>query len=106
LLRRDLHAWICNRLASLLATDPEEIDLDTPIQDYDLDSVDAILMAGDLEETFALEVDPAAFLRFPTLRSMIAALERALAAGSALDIGEEFVADPAAADEAAQKPRK
>jgi acyl carrier protein len=101
----DFRAWVCNRLATLLGTAPEEIDLDKSIYDYDLDSVDAIIMAGELEEVFAVAVDPAAFLQFPTLRSTIAALERALATGGALDFGEEFVADRPAADEAAQEPR-
>jgi acyl carrier protein len=57
-----------------LGAAPETIALDRTLGDYGLDSVDGILIAGDLEESFAIEIDPASFIRFDTFESMIVAL--------------------------------
>jgi acyl carrier protein len=70
----DVRNWIREHLGKVLGVPPETIALDKDLASYGLDSVDAVLMAGELEEAMGLEIDPAAFLQHPTLESMIRAL--------------------------------
>lgn len=101
--RADVGAWVLDRLAALLATGAEKIDLDKSIYDYGLESVDAVILAGEFEEAFAVEVDPGAFVQSPTLRGVIAGLQEALDGGGAPDVGEEFFTERSSTDEAAQQ---
>jgi acyl carrier protein len=69
-----LRDWAKNHLAQLLAIAPESIRLDTTFADYGLDSVDAVLMAGELEDALGREIDPASFLQYDTFEQMIEAM--------------------------------
>lgn len=69
-----LRHWVRNHLASLLGVSPDSILLDRSLADYGLDSVDAVLMAGELEEALGIEIDPASFLQFDTFEQMIVAV--------------------------------
>jgi acyl carrier protein len=66
--------WARAYVGQLLGRPAEEIDLYRPLSEYGLDSVDAVVMAGEMEEHFGVEVDPATFLREATLGELIAEL--------------------------------
>ncbi|HEV2362703.1 MAG TPA: acyl carrier protein [Caulobacteraceae bacterium] len=70
-----IRGWVRQYLAEVLGIPASEVRLDCTLETYGLDSVEAVLMAGALEEELAYEIDPAAFLQFPTIESMVAALE-------------------------------
>jgi acyl carrier protein len=72
----DARDWVRQRLATSLGLRAEDIVLEKSIYDYGMDSVDAVILAGELEEFLGIEVDPAAFLQQPTLEAMIAGLDR------------------------------
>jgi acyl carrier protein len=63
--------WVIAYLADLVDLPPEEITADTPFKDYSVDSADAIIMGGSLEDHFNVEVDAALFLRNETLDALI-----------------------------------
>ena len=67
--------WARAYLAHLLNRPDGEIDLYQPLSEYGLDSVDAVVMAGEMEAHFGIEIDPATFLREATLGELIAELE-------------------------------
>ncbi|GAC1305147.1 MAG: acyl carrier protein [Steroidobacteraceae bacterium] len=67
----DLRDWVRGHLGRLLGMAPEAIALDRKLSDYGLDSVDGILMAGELEDRFSVEVDPAIFLQCPNFEAMV-----------------------------------
>ena len=71
---KGLRDWVRNHLAHLLGVAPETIVLERSLADYGLDSVDAVLMAGELEEALGVEIDPAGFLQFDTFEQMIVAV--------------------------------
>ena len=54
--------WATAYLAHLVGKAEGEIDLYRPFNDYGLDSLDAVVMAGEMEEHFRVEIDPALFL--------------------------------------------
>jgi acyl carrier protein len=78
----DLRRWVRQHLGHLLNVAPDSIALDRTLSDYGLDSVDGVLMAGELEDAFRIEVDPAVFMTFDTFEAMIVGLARTLHPGS------------------------
>jgi acyl carrier protein len=72
----DIRTWVRRYLAELLGIPLPEVRLDCPLSHYGLSSVDAVRMGGELEDQLNIEIDPAAFLRLPTVEHMIEALER------------------------------
>ena len=70
----DLRDWVRGHLGRLLGKPPEAIKLDCTLSDYGLDSVDGVLMAGELEDHFGVEIDPGTFIQTPTFESMVVAL--------------------------------
>jgi acyl carrier protein len=71
----DIRGWVRRYLAGVLGIDEARVELDRTLEAYGLDSIEAVLMAGALEDELGFEVDPAAFLQFPTIEAMVAALE-------------------------------
>ena len=69
-----LQDWLAGHIGRHIGVDPETITFDKALADYGLDSVDAILMAGELEQVFAMEIDPSTFIQYETFDAMIAAL--------------------------------
>jgi acyl carrier protein len=78
-----LRQLVRNHLAQLTGLAPEEIRLDATLADYGLDSVDAVLLAGELEEMLEMEIDPASFLQYDTFELMIVGLSHDLDAQGA-----------------------
>jgi acyl carrier protein len=68
--------WMVRYLAELLQISPRDIDLGKSLGDFGLDSVDAVIMAGELEEHFGVEIDPSVIFEFDTLQGMLEAWER------------------------------
>lgn len=73
-MEQELREWVQNYLGRILGVTPLLIDMDMTLHDYGLDSVDAVLMAGELEEAFSVEIDPGTFLQYPTLAAMVTGL--------------------------------
>jgi acyl carrier protein len=66
----DLERWLTERVAFHLHRAPDEIDPDTPLADYGIDSIAAISICGEIEERFRLPVAPTVAYDFPTVRAI------------------------------------
>ena len=67
--------WIVIYLAVLAGRRSDSIDIDRPLADFDLDSVNAVELALEFERAFGLELDPEFFLYGnQSLREMVAKL--------------------------------
>lgn len=71
----EVKEWILGYLADALDLDGTSIDPDAHLSGYGLDSSDAVIMAGVMEERFDLELEPALFLRNATLNDLLADLK-------------------------------
>ncbi len=69
-----VRAWIADFLSSLTATDQAEIKGDTRFNTLGLDSVDAVVMAGAMEEHFSTQIDATLVLRNATIDDLMADL--------------------------------
>jgi acyl carrier protein len=72
--------WLTERVAFHLHTAPEEIDPDTPLADYGIDSVAAISVCGEIEERYRIPVSPTIAYDYPTVRAITDHLAERLSA--------------------------
>lgn len=63
-------------LASILQVDASEIDPAKPFDEYGLDSTDAVVVVGLVEERMGIELEPELLLRNRSIDEVIAALLR------------------------------
>ncbi|KAB1140655.1 polyketide synthase [Streptomyces luteolifulvus] len=75
----DLEVWLTERVAFHLHRTPDEIDPDTPLADYGIDSVAAISICGEIEEHHRLAVAPTIAYDFPTVHEIAGHLAERLA---------------------------
>ncbi|WP_156755320.1 acyl carrier protein [Actinokineospora pegani] len=66
----DIADWLTERVASYLDTDADSIDRDLPLAEYGLDSVYALSLCGDIEDTLGLVVEPTLAWDYPTVTAM------------------------------------
>jgi 8-amino-7-oxononanoate synthase len=69
--------WLTARLAAELRLLPSEIDPRRPFAEYDLDSVEAVSLTGDLEEVLSRRLSPNLLWDFPTIEVLSAHLASA-----------------------------
>lgn len=72
-------SFLIDRLAHLTKQPKGEISADTVMIDGGLKSIDAVLLCGEVEDTFGVELDPATIFEHETLGSFAAEVEDRLA---------------------------
>jgi phthiocerol/phenolphthiocerol synthesis type-I polyketide synthase B len=66
--------WAAAYLGHILGVPPEQVELAQSISAHGIDSVDAVVMAGAMEEHFRVELDAGLFLNESSLEANIAQL--------------------------------
>ncbi|MBC6445965.1 type I polyketide synthase [Actinokineospora xionganensis] len=66
----DVRRWLLDRVAEICSLAPDEIDIDRPLREYGIRSVDAISMSGRLEELLDRPIDVTVFWEHPTIRAL------------------------------------
>jgi acyl carrier protein len=65
-----MRSWLAARAAHYAKLDPSEIDYDTPLSQYGLDSVSAVSMAVDIEDEFGVQLDLETLWGFRTVNRL------------------------------------
>ena len=74
-----MQTWLTERVAYYVECDPGDIDADTPVASYGLDSVYAFALCGDIEDEFNLNVEPTLVWDFGTVAALAVRLASELA---------------------------
>jgi acyl carrier protein len=75
----DITDWLAGRVATYLDTSADQIDADLPLAEYGLDSVYALGLCGDIEDTLGVLVEPTLAWDYPTVNAMAEYLRGELA---------------------------
>ena len=67
-----LRTWMVNYICSVLSQNPATFSTTATFDSYGLDSVEAVLMAGVMEEEFGVQVDPARMFEAPRVDQFVA----------------------------------
>ena len=65
--RAQLRSWMIDYITAVLAIPVEKIDANATFDSYGFDSVEAVVMAGVMEEEFGVPVDPIQLFEHPTI---------------------------------------
>jgi acyl carrier protein len=66
-----LREWLVSRAAHYAKLDNAEIDADTPLSQYGLDSVSAVALAVDLEDEFGIVLGVDTLWKYPTVNLVV-----------------------------------
>ena len=66
----DIEAWLVSYIAELLEIKTNEIDLTIPLEQYGLDSSEAVVLSGDLQDWLGCDLDPELLLDYPTIEAL------------------------------------
>ncbi|HIG66074.1 MAG TPA: acyl carrier protein [Methyloprofundus sp.] len=69
----ELKDWLKNFILNVLTLDENSFKTSDRFDAYGLDSVEAIVMAGVMEEEFCVIVDPALLFKYPSIDQFAAA---------------------------------
>jgi acyl carrier protein len=69
-----MQSWITEKIIAYGEFPPDSFDIDTPLRDLGFDSVYALTLCGDIEDTYGLEVDPSIVWDHETIQDLARAL--------------------------------
>lgn len=69
-----LRAVLVEELAAILQISQSDVDTARPFDEYGLDSTDAVIVVGVIEERLQTELDPELFLQNRTIDAVVHAL--------------------------------
>lgn len=72
-----LRVWMVDYISAVLDLGKEKIGTDAPFDSYGLDSAEAVIMAGVMEEEFHREIDPNMFFDDPSIDGVVRSFQAA-----------------------------
>ena len=66
----EIQDWLITQMAERLDVDADEIDIDEPFDNYNLDSAKAMGMLGQLETWLGYEFNPVVIFNYPTIAEL------------------------------------
>ena len=68
-----LRSWMINYISSVLKLPGDAVPLDQTFDSFGFDSVEAVVMAGVMEEEFRVAIDPIQLFEHPTINDFVKA---------------------------------
>jgi acyl carrier protein len=66
----EIQSWLIAKLSESLQLEPADLDLDTPMNRYGLNSIEAVSLSGDLEGFLGRRLSPTIFWDYPTINQL------------------------------------
>ncbi|MCI4065576.1 acyl carrier protein [Micromonospora sp. R77] len=63
----EVRQWLVGRISDYLSVPAGELDVHAPLAELGLDSVYALALSGDIEDAFAIAVEPTLAWDYPTI---------------------------------------
>jgi len=77
-----IEAWLVDRLAVRLKLPKDEIDAERPLEEFGIDSLEAVALTTELEGFMKRAVEPTAVWDYPSLRALAIFLAAAQGPGT------------------------
>lgn len=78
----DIRHWLVARLAERLSVDPAAINLEESLTTHGLDSMQFVVLVGELEDWLGCRFNSNPLITYPSVNALSAYLARRLAAGA------------------------
>jgi acyl carrier protein len=66
----EITSWLTAQVASFLDIEAADVDENTPLAEYGLDSVYALTLCGEIEDTYGIEVESTLAWDYPTVAAL------------------------------------
>ncbi|CCH98824.1 polyketide synthase PksL [Microcystis aeruginosa NIES-2520] len=66
----DIQNWLVDQFAQQLDVDLDDIDIEEPFDNYELDSRKALVLLGRLEKWLGKELNPVVIFNYPTIAEL------------------------------------
>ncbi len=76
----EIQDWLIAQMAERLNVDADDIDIDEPFDNYNLDSAKAMGMLGQLETWLGYEFNPVIIFNYPTIAELAGRLAEEISA--------------------------
>lgn len=76
--RDEILAFLVDRLAERIGGDPAAIDHDADLVELGVKSIDAVLVSGELEDRFQVEIDPVLLFECRSVNRVADSVSRSL----------------------------
>lgn len=63
----EIRAWLISNISDLVEVDPQQIDVQKPLEYYGIDSMQAMHLSGDLQDWLGQELSPTVVWDYPTI---------------------------------------
>lgn len=70
-----IQMWLVTELAAQIGVKPDDIDMREPFDSYGLNSAQALVIAGKLENLLGFKLSPVLLMYYPTIESLSQRLE-------------------------------
>ena len=74
----DIEYWLVNNIAFILGVNPEEIDIQQPLDSYGLDSQQAMILASKAEKILGFKLSLMYLWYYPTIQQLAQRLAQEL----------------------------
>lgn len=81
-----LRSWMVQYICAIFDLKPGNLSTSDSFDSYGLDSVEAVIMAGVMEEEFRVQIDPILFFEHPSIDRFVANLAAPRAGADPADI--------------------
>lgn len=68
--KTELKNWLIDNISKASKLSRDSISLDEPVASYGLDSLQSVILSGDLEEWLNIEIEPTLFWDHPTINKI------------------------------------
>lgn len=68
----EVQQWLVDKIAVRLGVPPEQVGVDTYFDDFELDSTEALVLAGELEKWLGMQLETTALWYHPTIAELAA----------------------------------
>lgn len=66
----DIQVLLIRELSSQVGVEPEELDITEPFESYGLNSAQALVVAGKVENYLGIKLSPVLLMYYPTIESL------------------------------------
>lgn len=66
-IEEEIKAWLVSNIAAIIEIDPELIDVQKPLENYGIDSMQAMNLSGDMQEWLGCQLSPTVVWDYPTI---------------------------------------
>jgi acyl carrier protein len=71
----EIERWLVEKIALRVQVEPERISVDEPITRLGIDSTEAVVLSGELQEWLGVKVPPTVAWDYPTIAALARFLE-------------------------------